>query len=152
MFINTDTKQYPVSEIDIRKANPNTSFSTPFKAPNPYQPVYETPEPVYNPETHRVEQSTPEKVGDRWQTAWNVIALTEQEKNLKEQIKSETASQNVRSERDSLLKDSDWTQLADAPISAEKKQEFSQYRQLLRDIPNQEEFPFAVQWPIRPVF
>lgn len=32
-----------------------------------------------------------------------------------------------------LLKDSDWTQLPDVPLSAEKKAEWATYRQALRD-------------------
>ena len=38
-------------------------------------------------------------------------------------------------ERDILLKESDWTQLPDSPLSAEKKAEWAAYRQALRDLP-----------------
>ena len=37
--------------------------------------------------------------------------------------------------RDMLLIHSDWTQLADAPLSADKKAEWATYRQALRDLP-----------------
>ena len=36
---------------------------------------------------------------------------------------------------DILLKESDWTQLPDSPLSAEKKAEWAAYRQALRDLP-----------------
>lgn len=40
--------------------------------------------------------------------------------------------QDMRAERDRLLKDSDWTQVADAPVN---RQEWATYRQALRDFP-----------------
>lgn len=42
---------------------------------------------------------------------------------------------DLRIERDILLKESDWTQLSDSPLSAEKKTEWATYRQALRDLP-----------------
>ena len=42
---------------------------------------------------------------------------------------------DLRVERDILLKESDWTQLPDSPLSAEKKAEWAAYRQALRDLP-----------------
>lgn len=39
--------------------------------------------------------------------------------------------------RDKLLYNCDWTQLSDAPLSDEKKLEWSTYRQQLRDLPAQ---------------
>ena len=50
-----------------------------------------------------------------------------------------------------LLRQSDWTQLADVPLSAEKKAEWNTYRQALRDITAQEGYPFNVVWPTEPV-
>lgn len=41
----------------------------------------------------------------------------------------------LRSERDSLLKESDWTQMPDSPLTEEQKQEWQVYRQALRDLP-----------------
>lgn len=54
--------------------------------------------------------------------------------------------------RNSLLVDSDWTQLADTPLTEEKKAEWATYRQQLRDIPqNQDpEVIEAVVWPAKP--
>jgi hypothetical protein len=56
----------------------------------------------------------------------------------------------VRAERDGLLLVSDWTQVADAPLSSEKKTEWATYRQSLRDITSQEGFPNNVSWPTQP--
>lgn len=45
-YINTTTNQHPISEQDIRNLNPNTSFSTPFVAPEPYAWVFPSPQPT----------------------------------------------------------------------------------------------------------
>lgn len=48
---------------------------------------------------------------------------------------------NMRAARDRALAASDWTQISDSPLSAEKKAEWATYRQALRDLPNAEGFP-----------
>ena len=42
----------------------------------------------------------------------------------------------VRSDRNALLSGSDWTQVADVALSAEKVAEWATYRQELRDLPS----------------
>ena len=42
----------------------------------------------------------------------------------------------LRSERDYLLSQSDWTQFPDSPLSSDKKAEWASYRQALRDLPS----------------
>ena len=42
---------------------------------------------------------------------------------------------SVRYQRNDKLKESDWSQFADVPLTAEKKQEWMVYRQALRDFP-----------------
>lgn len=49
--------------------------------------------------------------------------------------------------RTQLLVNSDWTQLPDVPLSAEKKAQWATYRQALRDITNQSGFPDNINWP-----
>jgi hypothetical protein len=63
-----------------------------------------------------------------------------------EEIQAETLSkaEEVRTERNQKLTDSDWTQLADAPVD---KTAWATYRQALRSIPIQSGFPFSVVWP-----
>ena len=55
--------------------------------------------------------------------------------------------EEIRSKRELLLKDSDWTQLADAQVD---KQEWATYRQALRDIPQTYANPNDVVWPTKP--
>jgi hypothetical protein len=52
--------------------------------------------------------------------------------------------------RESLLLNSDWTQLPDAPLTNEKKVQWASYRQSLRDITTQSGFPKTINWPVAP--
>lgn len=51
--------------------------------------------------------------------------------------------------RNALLSASDWTQIADAPVDASV---WRKYRQDLRDVPQQEGYPFDIAWPDIPKF
>lgn len=55
----------------------------------------------------------------------------------------------VRTERNSKLAASDWTQLADSPLPDEKKVDWAVYRQSLRDVTSQTD-PFDIVWPTSP--
>lgn len=54
----------------------------------------------------------------------------------------------IRNERDRLLKETDWSQVVDAPQTIKDK--WSPYRQALRDVPQQPEFPINIIWPTPP--
>jgi hypothetical protein len=54
-----------------------------------------------------------------------------------------TQWQVVRTQRNQMLKDSDWTQLPDSPVD---KAVWATYRQALRDITIQAD-PFNIVWP-----
>lgn len=45
----------------------------------------------------------------------------------------------LRARRDQLLRESDWTQMPDAPLTPEERAEWAAYRQALRDLPQQAE-------------
>lgn len=62
-------------------------------------------------------------------------------------VSDEDKAQQVRNRRDSLLSQSDWTQVADAPVD---QAAWATYRQALRDIPSQAGFPNEVVWPVEP--
>ena len=57
---------------------------------------------------------------------------------------------SLRSARNKRLLESDWTQNADAPITAEKKAEWDTYRQALRDITDTYTSLDTVVWPTKP--
>jgi len=56
----------------------------------------------------------------------------------------EQEAEEVRTQRDALLSQSDWTQVPDAPVD---QSAWATYRQALRDLPEQEGFPQEVVWP-----
>jgi hypothetical protein len=62
-------------------------------------------------------------------------------------LTNEELAAQVRQERDLLLASSDWTQLPDAALSEEQIYKWKLYRQALRDLPQQPEFPVNVIWP-----
>ena len=61
-----------------------------------------------------------------------------------------SVSVGVRDERTQLLLASDWTQLADSPLTTEQRALWVTYRQALRDVPGQGSFPQEVVWPMSP--
>ena len=56
----------------------------------------------------------------------------------------------VRKQRNQLLKDSDYIMVSDAPIDETQKQEWTTYRQVLRDIPQDYDSPDEVVYPDKP--
>lgn len=56
----------------------------------------------------------------------------------------------VRAKRNSLIQETDWTQMPDVSIPDDKKVEFASYRQKLRDIPQKYSDPTEVAWPEKP--
>lgn len=60
----------------------------------------------------------------------------------------EVIESQERSKRNQLLIQSDWSQLPDVP--EEIKSKWAEYRQKLRDIPDQEGFPYDIKWPVKP--
>jgi hypothetical protein len=70
----------------------------------------------------------------------------EQEAEYKAMKDAEQAT-SVRQQRGEKLKDSDWTQVADAPVD---KAAWATYRQALRDVTTQAGFPWTIDWPEQP--
>ena len=56
----------------------------------------------------------------------------------------------VRGQRNGLLRDSDWTQIADASLGAHTAEEWATYRQELRDLPSAHSKVSEVVWPTPP--
>lgn len=56
----------------------------------------------------------------------------------------------LRKIRNFELSNSDWTQLDDASLTNEKKLEWKNYRQELRDLPANTSNPRKIIWPLRP--
>jgi hypothetical protein len=56
----------------------------------------------------------------------------------------------LRIDRNTKLKDTDWTQMQDAPLTDEQKQRWAVYRQDLRDLPVNTTNPLEPNWPTPP--
>ena len=86
-----------------------------------------------------------------------VVTLVEDP--VKVQARLDTAWASLRAERNRRLAACDWTQLADAHLSQDKKDAWATYRQELRDLPESVTDPMiittdptgpSVPWPLDP--
>lgn len=76
-------------------------------------------------------------------TAWNTWNDTQPNQTTLE-------AEEARIQRDKLLTACDWTQMADSPLDADTKVAWATYRQALRDVTLQENFPTEIIWPVEP--
>lgn len=65
-------------------------------------------------------------------------------------VSLEVLAENVRSERDSRLAETDWYMMPDYPADPETLEVVKSYRKALRDITLQSGFPRDVEWPVMP--
>ena len=79
----------------------------------------------------------------------NVTTAADNEAAYKAGIDAQAAT-SVRSERDRLIAETDWTQLADSQLSNSVKTSWVTYRQSLRDLPTASGFPHTMSWPTKP--
>ena len=70
--------------------------------------------------------------------AYNGLWYVEGYAPIKPEPTEDELKQRVRSARNEYLKDTDFTQLVDAPFTDEEKPQYAQYRQYLRDYTNTE--------------
>ena len=68
----------------------------------------------------------------------------------KEIVTSEMIIARARQDRDFRLTQSDWTQLSDVALSSNQLAQWKEYRQQLRDITLQTDFPTNIVWPEKP--
>ena len=60
--------------------------------------------------------------------------------------------EEIRAQRDKLLQQCDWTQGADAPLTAQQVTDYATYRQELRDLPTNITDVDDVTWPTEPEY
>ena len=84
-----------------------------------------------------------EQLDGKWYTKYSVADLDADAIAAKDAEQAKA----MRDQRGEKLKDSDWTQVADAPVD---KAVWATYRQALRDITAQSGFPWEVTWPDAP--
>lgn len=56
----------------------------------------------------------------------------------------------IRNARNRLLAECDWTQVSDAPLTEQQKQNWSTYRQELRNLTDNFVDEKSVNWPVKP--
>lgn len=88
-------------------------------------------------------QDVPVFNGTRWCLQYNVRPMTEGER----ETQLANMREGLRETRNRILATSDWTQLADVPVD---RAAWAAYRQALRDISTQPDFPVHVVWPVPP--
>ncbi len=89
-----------------------------------------------------------EQIGDAEIIEWPKGLEKPDRKTLQKTFKAHADEFNARMarrKRDALLAHSDWTQMSD--IEEGKRTAWAQYRQALRDLPQQENFPTRIVWP-----
>lgn len=129
-YIKLSTLEYPrhVRDIEIDPAGISDYAWVECVAP-----------PAFNPHTQRVTQKPPEYRNGQWFMVWQVASNPE--------VEIAEMAEHVRKDRNQRLAESDWTQLADAPVD---NAAWATYRQALRDISAQAKFPWEVAWPTKP--
>ena len=135
------TNSVIVSERQVVKANPNTSFALPFSdatlASLNLVRLTDDTKPAYDPATEKVIEDVIEvRDGVAYQT-FSIIDRTP------EAIANELISKraNVRIQRNDKLSKTDWAVLPDSPLSTDDKTVYENYRNALRDVPAQAGFP-----------
>lgn len=78
--------------------------------------------------------------------SWSVEKIPEKT----EEEKLTEAEQAARAKRDGLLSESDYYLQPDYPSTSEGLDSVRAYRTALRDVPQQEGFPLAIEWPEKP--
>ena len=103
-----------------------------------------------------VEQIIDAQGAGKWYTKYvlgpvftdNEEATAVEQEAVYKAMKDAEQAKSVRTTRGERLKDSDWTQVIDAPVD---QAAWATYRQALRDVTGQEGFPWTVTWPTEPV-
>ena len=144
---NQTVEKFPYSIGDLRRDNRNTSFprnpSEEMLAAWNVFPVKDRPAPAFDPATENCNQVNPTLENNEWVMTWEVTPASVEE--IAERLERKSAE--MRQQRNQLLAECDWTQLSDAPVDAGA---WATYRQELRDIPEQANFPWNVIWPVPP--
>lgn len=95
--------------------------------------------PGHDSRTHSLQQSALYEVNGKWQMHYTV-----------EPLPMTVAVSNVKAERDRLLAATDWVVTKAQETQTEIPQAWATYRQQLRDISAQPNFPYNIVWPAKP--
>ena len=110
---------------------------------------------------HPQDESVPEDIRESYRERWEEadayakahpedVTVEYPPADPTEEELKEAKAKEVRAQRDALLEETDYLLMPDYPISAEDLEAVKAYRQALRDVPEQEGFPYTVVWPEKP--
>lgn len=111
----------------------------------PMPPGFPFPVPDFTPQEGQVAVLIPDTLS--WQCVNRVSLVGEEWVFEEDQETKDMYLRGLRTERNNRLAESDWTQLADAPVNREA---WAAYRQTLRDMPNSTANPASPVWPEKP--
>lgn len=133
----------------IKELFPNTSFPAQipldFLTSNSLLEVVDTLD--FDPAIQNLVQAEPFILEGKVYTCSIVEKTTEEKQSYSDSV-ALNMGYSIRLERNRLLANSDWTQVADAPVD---KAAWAAYRQALRDITGQAGFPNDVTFPNPPL-
>ena len=145
-----------ITDSQLRADNPGTSFPKQITADIldgfGYDPVLNGPAATVSGPYERSVRDGVEQINGQWFTKFivgPVFADSDAETAYRTNIDNQAAA-SVRAERNRKLAASDWTVLADSPLTTAKKTEWKTYRTALRDISAAEGFPHTMEWPTQP--
>lgn len=134
-----NVETYPYSVTQLKKDNAGVSFPKAMSAELlesfGVYPVVMGDMPAANLTDDLVFGSTPVKEDNVWK-----IQVTKTQKSAPD------AERAVRDQRNALLQETDWWAMSDRTMTSDQKE----YRNLLRQVPQQDGFPFSVTWPTKP--
>mgnify|MGYP000014653658 FL=1 len=141
---------HPVLEETFRALHPEMLFP-PLLTPEIVEPLgfgifAFTPAPLLEERYDKLVEATPERDANGiWRQLWQIVPMTEAERAVADAQQAETA----RHARELKLRETDFSQLADAPAWVDRAA-WAAYRQALRDLPQQTGFPWQIIWPEPP--
>jgi hypothetical protein len=143
--IINDTINYPYTINELRNSYPNTSLPSELtdEALIEWDMYVVQPTPMPVDYTKNITEGTPTLIDGVYYKSWNQTNATSEEISYRIENQWEV----IRIQRNELLTDCDWTQLADIPN--ETKELWTSYRAQLRDITSQSN-PFLINWPVKP--
>lgn len=141
---------HPVLKETFRALHPEMLFP-PVLTPEIVEPLgfglYEfTPAPALDDPYDKLVEAPPARdPAGIWRQLWQFVPMTDAERATADVQQAETA----RHARDLKLRETDFSQLADAPTWVDQTA-WAAYRQALRDLPTQPGFPWQITWPEPP--
>jgi hypothetical protein len=145
---NDKIEKYPYNEGFLTEDHPSTSFpSDPLNNADVRESfsvvqVFPKAQTSFNERTQFCKRGNPAFKNGKWEQTWNVSEKSPEEVTADEGFKWI----EIRNQRNQKLLDSDW-QMVKALETGEDASDLRNYRQKLRDIPQDQANPFSITWP-----